>query len=203
MFNERFEVEDIYKLRMISEGIVSFFILFVTTFAFIISFLIWPETINTSSIIALIFLQILMLPFGILLISKSFLNWYPVYRVKCQISLKIICFYIRDRIYLQFSWDDINKIEFLRERYACGMGENIDTYKIKIYFLNKIHCIRLYALRFRSKNVKLILSKLKEISSKLNIEIVEYNELREDLEVFKQQYNDEQHVLRFYKNSKK
>jgi len=197
--NERFEAENTYKLRMIFDGISSFFTTFLPTFSFTICFLIFPETINLSSIIALIYMQIFFLPFGILLIYKGFLNWYPVYRIKCQISLKAINFYIQNRIYLHFNWNDIKKIEFLRELYADGMG-SIDTYKIKIYFLNQIHCIRLYALRFKKENVKLILSKLKEFSSNLNIEMLENNELNQESDIYKQQYKDEQDVLRFYKN---
>ena len=108
MNNEGIEVEDSYKLRMIVDGSISFFTTFVTTFSFIVCFLIFPETINTSSIIALIFLQLLMLPFGMILISKGFLNWYPVYRVKCQISSEKIVFYIQNRIYFQIKWIDIS-----------------------------------------------------------------------------------------------
>ena len=72
----------------------------------------------------------------------------------------------------------------------------------RIIFIDKGLDIRLYALRFRKKNVELILSKLEEFSIKLNIEMKKTSELKRGLDVFHQQYDDEKKVLKFFKNSK-
>ncbi len=201
MNNEGIEVEDTYKVKLIVDGIIFIIVGFIPLISLLISFIIMPESINEAAIITLCLIQILTFSLNIPLFIHHLKKWYPVYRVKCQISIEKIGFYIQNRIYFEIKWNDINRIEFIRESYASGMGSD-DTYKVRIFSLNKMKDIRLYALRFRFKNAKLILSKLEEISTYLKIRMTKISELKEEAGIYRQQYEDQQDVLKFYKDKK-
>ena len=133
-------------------------------------------------------------------IFKHFKYNYPPYEVAFLAYENKFEFRIHNRIYKKFLWDDIKKLEFVKERLNMLTSGKNDI-KMKIYTINTIEELRLYLMKFRKINIEEIKSVIKDYANSRNIdvlELIDYVEL--DFEDRTREFREIQAFIKQFKN---
>ena len=140
----------------------------------ILFFIVWPLFydffydffLDTQTIIilfGLIFWGDLVFLFCIKITLRSI---KPIHETKISISNGEFKIYIQNKIYLQIFLNQLEKIEFIRERWPLTRYINFISPSITKEVL-------LYLFIFKKKKKKLIFNYLKQVAQRLNIKLIE------------------------------
>ncbi len=101
------------------------------------------------------------------------------------ISNKSIQFKMRNEKAIEFVWNEINKIEIIKERYRTRSGSEtgssiVTGYNLKFYLPEGERSLRLWCLYFtRDKSVEKVIELIKEFSKYFKKEIKESDDLED------------------------
>lgn len=103
----------------------------------------------------------------------------PIYKFRFSVSDKKIDIYLQNRLYKQYYWKDLDKIELVKEKYS---GKRILTFRKKSNIIfhgpHLSDSVRLYNLVIFHRKVNYILSTLKKFAEILNKPFIEIPELK-------------------------
>ncbi|TFG22797.1 MAG: hypothetical protein EU529_09330 [Promethearchaeota archaeon] len=159
--------------------IVYFLILLIPTLDFLILILIFGiSVINVLIIISVIIFQISMGVFMIPFIVEYFKNNLPILKIAFIITEEQFQLTFFERIYLNFFWKDLKKIEMFYE----DLFDFKKYYKLKIQKNdNTIEEITLSLLAIKKKTLKEIIHELKSCSKNSTVPFVELKEVEKGI----------------------
>lgn len=123
---------------------------------------------------------LIYVPISIFIALGLFLNYYykklhqqPILEVKFSISHSKIEIYIQNRLYFNLTWDEIEIIELLKEKYYINPMYLGRGYKLNFLCQTKTKAIRLYLFYLSKKKKKKIINIIKSFASSLNKKFLE------------------------------
>lgn len=164
---DRIEIEDSYinKVRYIVNGFTILLIIINVIFPILWFF-------ESSDIFLTIFLVVV----SNVSVMPIIIGWIriasPFYKVKLVISTDSIDFYIQNSLYLQFPWNELERIELIR---VSGIG-----YKLNFKSQKQSNIVRLYLFIFKRTRETLTIDTLKQFANRLNKEFIELPRERND-----------------------
>ncbi len=131
-------------------------------------YLIVPDKVIIYGIIAIIFVQFVMI-FLILFVNlKKYLkNNYPIYHIRIQIGQEKILVLIRNHEYFLESWKNVKNLEIRRD--IAGFGYSKYLYKLTFETNEQTKSLGLYVLRLKNKEIVNIVQTIDKIARHYNV----------------------------------
>ncbi len=164
--NEYFELEDSWPIGLRFVIGITIVTIGPILIPMILSTFINP---NFMMIIVVIIIFVVMLLFIPKLINQYKIH-APIHRVKFYISQKKIALFVQNKIYKEFIWEDILRIEVRNEKRLGSLSSEKNNFKLTIITREGSKDIRLFLFGFRRDSTRAILDSLETYSKQLDIE---------------------------------
>ena len=175
------KVEISHSLK--GEFTIEIFICIITLIIFSCIPLIWhflsPDIMKLEYLPVLYFFIFFLILFGLFLYNtrkKMFMQ--PILEVKFSITKMKFEIFLQNRSYLVRYWDDLEKIELIREKYYISMKDFYGRgYRLNFICHRNNISVRLYHFHLKKEKVRFLVSTIKDFTKKLNIPFIEISKI--------------------------